>query len=350
MIAMRCSSIAVLAAAIFAGPASAQLFNLQPTRPTLDRWMYNFNSTFPVGSETAFSTFAITNDTRFDDRDAEILLGFDTAPIPAARPLETYRLISAAVTVRIQNDLAFRYDPSFDALATYFPIADPEHVPDADPGRPIELYLAAYRNGWAATGLASPPRFDETSPYGSLPPFTVQNRGTRNVFPAQYDPGTGAVVNLENNIDDRIAQRPLALGLASLSPGEFVPRLTDFTFTIDLTNPDARRYLTESIAAGRLNLLISSPLQSFQGDTNIPRFFSKEAVDQGFPGAAAPSLSLRVCVGPPGDWNCDGVKAPADIFLFLNAYFAGDPAADVNYDGSRTPTDIFAFLNAYFAD
>ena len=37
-----------------------------------------------------------------------------------------------------------------------------------------------------------------------------------------------------------------------------------------------------------------------------------------------------------------------DIFDFLAAYFAGDPAADVNQSGSITVQDIFDFLQGYF--
>lgn len=49
------------------------------------------------------------------------------------------------------------------------------------------------------------------------------------------------------------------------------------------------------------------------------------------------------------DWTRDGVRAPGDIFAFLNAYFARDPSADFDQDGARSPSDLFAFLTAYFA-
>lgn len=51
----------------------------------------------------------------------------------------------------------------------------------------------------------------------------------------------------------------------------------------------------------------------------------------------------------PGDFNQDNVRSPADIFAFLNSYFAGSDLADFNWDGVRQPADIFAFLNGYFA-
>lgn len=49
------------------------------------------------------------------------------------------------------------------------------------------------------------------------------------------------------------------------------------------------------------------------------------------------------------DFDNDGVRAPADIFAFLNAYFAGDRRADWTLDDTLAPADIFAYLNSYFA-
>jgi hypothetical protein len=49
------------------------------------------------------------------------------------------------------------------------------------------------------------------------------------------------------------------------------------------------------------------------------------------------------------DFNSDAVLAPADIFAFLTAFFAGDPRTDFDNNGIRQPADIFAFLTLYFA-
>jgi hypothetical protein len=51
----------------------------------------------------------------------------------------------------------------------------------------------------------------------------------------------------------------------------------------------------------------------------------------------------------PGDFTNNGVREPADIFAYLNAYFAGSDLADTNWDGVRAPADIFLFLTQYFA-
>jgi hypothetical protein len=49
------------------------------------------------------------------------------------------------------------------------------------------------------------------------------------------------------------------------------------------------------------------------------------------------------------DFNNDGTLAVADIFAFLNAWFAGDPRTDFDGINGLQVADIFAFLNAWFA-
>jgi hypothetical protein len=50
----------------------------------------------------------------------------------------------------------------------------------------------------------------------------------------------------------------------------------------------------------------------------------------------------------PADFNLDGVLSVQDIFDFLNAWFAGNPATDFNGAGISVQ-DIFDYLNAWFA-
>lgn len=51
----------------------------------------------------------------------------------------------------------------------------------------------------------------------------------------------------------------------------------------------------------------------------------------------------------PADFNGTGGLTVADIFDFLNAWFASSPSADFNHTGGITVADIFDFLNAWFA-
>lgn len=50
------------------------------------------------------------------------------------------------------------------------------------------------------------------------------------------------------------------------------------------------------------------------------------------------------------DFDEDGAVAITDIFVYLNVWFASDPAADIDGDGANPPaiTDIFLFLNHWF--
>jgi hypothetical protein len=49
------------------------------------------------------------------------------------------------------------------------------------------------------------------------------------------------------------------------------------------------------------------------------------------------------------DFDQNGTLAVADIFAFINAWFAGDVRADFDGSGALGVADIFAFLNAWFA-
>ncbi len=51
----------------------------------------------------------------------------------------------------------------------------------------------------------------------------------------------------------------------------------------------------------------------------------------------------------PVDFDCNGTLATQDIFSFLNAWFAGDPAANFNASAGLEVQDVFEFINAWFA-
>lgn len=57
-------------------------------------------------------------------------------------------------------------------------------------------------------------------------------------------------------------------------------------------------------------------------------------------------IMRNVC---PADFNVSNAVEVADIFSFLNAWFAGNATADFDAVGGVTVQDIFAFLNAWFA-
>lgn len=61
--------------------------------------------------------------------------------------------------------------------------------------------------------------------------------------------------------------------------------------------------------------------------------------------AEVAAVRARACVA---DFNCSGAVSVQDVFDFLGAYFAGEPAADVNGAGGVSVQDVFDFLAAFF--
>ena len=171
-------------------------FGVSIGAPTLDRWMYPFN--FEPGSRTIASTFA-SFDPRFDTRDAQFLLGWDTAallPTNATPTRYLLRRVRVSVTIAVTSNRlpTFFYDPTYDSYVTYM-TNQPGYVADADLGRPVELYGAGFRGGFTAE------TFKENSNYGPLNAFTSSNItiATRSAFAAQFD-ARGELVDVSNNV------------------------------------------------------------------------------------------------------------------------------------------------------
>ena len=51
----------------------------------------------------------------------------------------------------------------------------------------------------------------------------------------------------------------------------------------------------------------------------------------------------------PADYNNNGTLEVADIFAFINDWFAQAPSADFNNNSTFQVQDIFDMLNAWFA-
>ncbi len=339
------------------GAVNASAGEVQQTfsSPTLDRWNYVFAGfgQFAAGQEPdapTFSPFGNPQAILFDNRDGEMVVGFDTTSL--AQPglgTGNYRVLEASVTLVVSRDFTFQYDPTPDPVQSYFNASDPEFVADADGGRPIEMHLLGYRSGESVA------TYTETSAFSPNAPGTLPAKGTKNAFSAQYDPqGSGVLREVSNNVDQRFDNRPLAIGTTTLTPGSLVPAGTQMTFSVNFeNNADAQRYFREGLNAGRLNVSISSLSTVGQQSSITPAFWCREG--DTLLGAVPASLSLRVCVGRPSDLNCDNAVDLLDLLAFIGAWTptvggAGSGIADYRGDGRIDLLDLLEFLSAWQND
>ena len=331
--------------------------------PTGDRWNYPFN--FTPGTRFTALSFGAIDIPGFDDHDGQFVVGFDTTDlIPPGLGSSSYRIESVRLRASIADGGIFEYDPTLDPLGTYLASDDPDFVPDADIGRPIELYGVGYRGTFSD---GTPVRIDtwtETSEYGDSP-VVAPAQGNRFAFASVLD-DSGQPVNLSNRLKDRLAPAPFAIGTtASVAPGDLVPADTTFEFDIERCNSGADLYLRESLDSGVVRFTIAS-LQPAVDPTggpsnpNYPIWYTKEN-PLAIPGFAA-QLEIRVrIVSNPADLSSptdpgvpDGVLTGADFFEFLSRFQAGDLSVD--FAGPTTPNqpdcvltgaDFFAFLNLF---
>lgn len=333
---------AALSVSAVVSAAAGGIVEVSMPSPTFDRWMYPFNSASPQGSEleaTVFSPIGAPTESSFDNRDGQMILGFNTGNlVVTGEPLEHYRVLSARITIVASRQNAFIYDPTVDPIEALIPGSG---VPDPDAGQPVELFMCGYRGGWALTG---PTAFIESTPFHNGAPFPFPARGIRNAFAAEYN-GSGELIDNSNNRDEGRLADSLAVGqIDGLAPGTPVPTGSEMHFDVDVTDPGAIRYLRTSLAAGQLNLVVSSLAITEQQSSNVPAFYCKES--PAAVGGVPASLVLRVCVGAPADWDCSGSVEVPDIFSFLSDWFAG--RGDFNTDGVNDVPDIFTFLAAWF--
>ena len=320
--------------------AAAGDFRLAPPGPTLDRWVYFFGDF--AGDRATAPTFG-SFDPRFDTRDGQFLLGWDTAGTPAtgAGPAN-YLLRKVRVTLTTAVDKSFVYDPTFDTFQTYL-TNEPAALLDTDAGRPIELYGAEFRGGFSAE------TFKENSSYGPFGPLSGDTItiATRNAFAAMH--GTnGTLIDIANNVGQRNAAwtnapfevRPWAVGVtADATPGDLVPINAHFTFDVDLSDPLVVGYLQSALDRGILRLIISSLSPATQitpggigggGLGAYPNWVTKE--NALFDPPDFPQLEIEGTVVGPADTDGDGLPDDWELFYFKN--LAEGPDDDSDRDGA----------------
>jgi hypothetical protein len=255
------------------------------SQPAGDRWMYWMGD--PTGSRQSASVYGaygsfdyISQGYDFDDRHAQMLVDFDTTAIAQpGRGAGNYTVQSLVLTIVVDQDLQFVYDPTHDPLGSYRGT-----VADVDAGRPLELFGVGYRGGLS---LAT---FRETSLYQSN--STTGFKNVRNAYAMDFVGGLARDVS--NNVELNFEVAPWAIGQitgtveldgtftpGSLNPGASVPQDSVVQFTVSLSNPLVRNYVQQGLHAGRLQFMVTSLLgYSYKGDQGdsggFPSFYTKE--------------------------------------------------------------------------
>jgi hypothetical protein len=121
---------------------------------------------------------------------------------------------------------------------------------------------------------------------------------------------------------------------------------TDWLNVVDGLNTDPATSQPAFTATGSRQLLAGATSVAGSGGSNTPRREVRVVVSNSCGTAASTAATWTIC---PADFDCSGGLAVADIFAFLNAWFAGSPSADFDGIDGLQIADIFTFLNAWFA-
>lgn len=323
-----------IASAAAGGPALTASFGT----PSLDRWMYSFNST--PGTRTAMSTFGeigtVIPGFNFDDRMAQCLVGFDLpSQVTPGRGACGYRVLATTLRISVSIDGAFAYDPTYDPWTSY-------GVADDGDGRPLELHGAGFRNGFTAATFLEGSAF-RTGSGGN-------EEGQRNAFATDFLGRTARDVS--NNIRDGFDPTAWAIGqITGVAPGAPVPVDSQVVFTLNVNEPDVQEYLRRALDSGLLRLMISSLQPATTGGPQpgagaYATFYTKEAL--GAEGLWA-SLELQYRLIPPGDADGNGVVNFADITAVLTSFGQASVNGDANCDGAVNFADVTAVLTSFGA-
>jgi len=337
--AARTAWLALGLAASLSGVAA----DFNATAPaSMDKWMYPFE--FGTGGTRPVAPTFASFDPRFDTRDAEFLLGWDTATVvPTGASPARYVLRRARLLLPVAADRTFLYDPTYDPIRTYLPTNNPARLPDADAGRPVEVFGVGFRGGFTAE------TYLESSSFGPVGAFTSNtiSIGTRNAFAAQFDTN-GVLVDVANHVGQLNANwtnapfeaAAWAIGTTTnAAPGEFVPIDSVFAFDLDLSDPLVHAYLARSLSEGRLRLMVSSlsPAQQITpGGTGLgglgsyPQWSTRENLIFPEELPQGPSIELEGSYIGTADTDADGLPDDWERLHFgnLQATAAGDPDLD----------------------
>jgi hypothetical protein len=340
---MRRLSPAIVSVLILGSVAAAEPLIVE--EPAIDLWNYPFNQN-PGGRSVAKIFGPLTSegfDPLFDNRDGQMLLGFD---LSSAEVKCGTRVAAARITVQIESDQTFGYDPTLDPWSSFLLPTDPGYTPDPDPGRPLEIFGVAYRDGWTAMS------YPENGPFCGGCNCFLDCKSVRNTYPTDLL-GASGVRDISNNIDEAFDPVPFATAQHdTLTQGQLVPTLTLMTFDINVDDPAIQEYLLTGLNDGILMLMIASIFPSDQqvGGT-FPEIMTKENLLVEIGQAQAAQLELTLEAAAPGDVTGDGIVNTVDLLTMLSLWgVCATPSscsADINCSGTVDVVDLLILLSGW---
>ncbi|GMU23113.1 MAG: hypothetical protein AMXMBFR13_31960 [Phycisphaerae bacterium] len=313
-------------------PAWAELHTF-PT-PSHDRWHYPFN--FTPGSRVVGSCFGAVGDPDFNDRDAYVIVAWQTSSqIAAGQGADAYGVRSVRITVANTSNAAWPVDLSVDEWFTTDVNGDGtingDGIPrgelgdtdgesdDSDPGRPVELYGVGFgpfytAGTWSESSLFVGSGGDSEvarDPY----PFVFRDDSTDRLHVEDHVDG---FFNESFNIGS-FTPVPWAIGLPlDYTPGmQSAPFEVVFDVDLGLSGGQVRRYFQEAVNRGTVFVILSSVREAtlMGPQAGYPSFYLQEGAGIE-PGAAAPRLDVHVCpaVAPDADRDCDVDFDDVDAF------------------------------------
>lgn len=329
--------LACLASLALSSIASAQTIELTLDAPSLDRWMYPFNGM--PGTRPSASLFGFTAEgDDFDNRDGQMLIGFQTTPaIPSGLDPASYTITTMSVAIEYDGQHTVIYDDSVDPFNAFLPSDDPEFIADADPGQPLELFGVGYRNGFTAE------TFTETTSFGS--PF---GHGVRNAFAMTIDE-RGLPMDVSNSVRDGVTPTPWAIGIIDgLAAGATVPNGAEWVFDVDLDDPEIHAVFAAQLAAGDVRVAITTLSLAEQQAGEFPTVFTKENPLVAIGVASAARLTLTVTIGGSADFDGDGTVGTTDLLILLGMWGScAECPADLNNDGVVGVEDLLELLSLW---
>ena len=302
-----------------AAELKAQRFTLPVA---FDRWMYPFNVT--PGSRASGSVFGSGLSPDFDDRDAQLLLGFDVSSVQTLLP--DHALTSIKVQLTTAGDNAFTLDPTSDSPESYV-----EGAADPDAGRPLELFGVGTRNGFEQVSLSSETdvtTFREDTAYSTTPNAF---RSSRSAYAAAYI--DDELTDISNGVSESRWAEPWAVGdNPSIASGALVPINTAINFAIALDLPGVASYATAGLERGELFFALTALHTASQnGPPLYPSFYLDAS------GASlGPTATLELEFSPrtPGDFDGDGQLQVGDLDRLTHAILDGSTEAAFDLDGN----------------